>query len=101
MEEQCKSSILEELFYEREMEKLCELNEEEKKVRNEVRVRENEHNLDVTLESIEDKEFAEKLSKEIDFVIDDILYQMGVTLKKYYIEGFKDGIKVMKECYDE
>lgn len=93
-------SLLDEFFFEREQEVLCEITAEEKEVIEKVRKSGNEEKLNLLLEKIENKELAENLSKVIDLVVDDVMMQLSTNLKKYYQTGFKDAIKLMKECFE-
>lgn len=100
MDKDTEMSLLDEIFYEREQEVLCEVTDEEKEVIEKVKKTGNAEKLDMLLEQVKDEELSENLSKAIDFVLDDVSMQLSSNLKKYYQTGFKDAVKLMKECLE-
>lgn len=96
-----KQSMLDIIFCEREKEELCELTKEEKELIQKIRETDNSGELNRQLQKINDEKLKNKIDTLIDFSLQDVADQMSLELEKYYKSGFKDGVKLMNECFRE
>lgn len=93
-----EENILREIFLEREQNFLCELSDEEKKAKREIKRIGNEEKLRELINQINNQYLKKRILKYLDLSFEDISKYECVSLEKYYVQGFKDGSTLVIKC---
>lgn len=91
------NSILKSIFEIREQQVLCEMSDEEIKVKEELKKTKNEEKFENTIKEIKDEKLQEKLKQIFDDVTLDIMKLACCDIDRYYAQGFSDAINIIIE----
>lgn len=96
--EQQNNSILKSIFEIREQQVLCEMSDEEIKVRKELEQTKNDEKFENIIKEVKDKELQNKLKEAFDEVTFDIMKLACCDIDRYYSQGFANAINIVIEC---
>ena len=83
-----EETLLDEIFWDRDQGVLRCLTKGERQVMDQIEL----------VHNIRNKKLRKKINTFIDLAMEDLLSREAERLKKYYKQGFKDGVSLIMEC---